>query len=359
MGYEIDFLAVGEDKSGDAITLRFGNLVGDRKEQTVVVIDGGFADTGKQVVDHLRTHYRTTKVELVVSTHPDGDHSAGLETVLTECDVDAFWMHQPWNHTDDVAKMFEDGRVTDSSVSEELRKSLDSARNLERAAQRRGIPVVEPFTGLADVSQSVWVVGPTKAYYESLLPEFRCTPEPVQKTSVFQAVWLGTEEAIKVLAEHWNIETLDDKGVTSAENNSSVILLVTIGERWLFFTADAGIPALTAATNTLVASNLDLAKIQFIQVPHHGSRRNVSPAILDLLLGPKLQAETTSRTAYVSVAKPNDPKHPSKKVTNAFRRRGVPVHATAGRSICHFFDTPTRQGWISVSPLPFYNEVEE
>ncbi|MBF4307570.1 MBL fold metallo-hydrolase, partial [Vibrio anguillarum] len=46
MGYEIDFLGVGEEsKSGDAIALRYGNLHGHRDEQTVVVIDGGFQST--------------------------------------------------------------------------------------------------------------------------------------------------------------------------------------------------------------------------------------------------------------------------------------------------------------------------
>ena len=43
MGYEIDFLPVG-DKSGDAIALRYGNLFGQRTEQTVVVVDGGSED---------------------------------------------------------------------------------------------------------------------------------------------------------------------------------------------------------------------------------------------------------------------------------------------------------------------------
>lgn len=39
MGFEIDFLPVGEEgKSGDAIALRFGNLFGQRSEQMVVVI---------------------------------------------------------------------------------------------------------------------------------------------------------------------------------------------------------------------------------------------------------------------------------------------------------------------------------
>ncbi|MBA7494888.1 hypothetical protein ES702_05466 [subsurface metagenome] len=42
MAYEIDYIPVGEDeKSGDSILLRFGNLSGSREEQTVIVVDGG------------------------------------------------------------------------------------------------------------------------------------------------------------------------------------------------------------------------------------------------------------------------------------------------------------------------------
>ena len=41
MGYEVDFLPVGDgEKSGDAISLRFGNLFGGRNEQVVIIIDG-------------------------------------------------------------------------------------------------------------------------------------------------------------------------------------------------------------------------------------------------------------------------------------------------------------------------------
>ncbi len=49
-------LPLGEEQSGDAIMLRFGNALGERNEQIVVVIDGTFADTRKQVVEHLRKH---------------------------------------------------------------------------------------------------------------------------------------------------------------------------------------------------------------------------------------------------------------------------------------------------------------
>ena len=131
MGYEVDFLPVGNGEcSGDGIALRFGNLYGRRSEQAVVVIDGGYQETGESMVEHIKQFYQTDTVDLVISTHPDNDHSSGLSVVLEQLKVGTLWMHRPWNHTDDIARMFRDGRVTDTGVREALRRSLESARDL-------------------------------------------------------------------------------------------------------------------------------------------------------------------------------------------------------------------------------------
>ena len=101
MGFEIDFLPVGdESQSGDAIALRFGNLFGDRSDQVVVVIDGGFKSTVGNLVNHIKQYYGTSKIDLVISTHPDADHMGGLEVVLEEMEVDCLWMHMPEEHTE-------------------------------------------------------------------------------------------------------------------------------------------------------------------------------------------------------------------------------------------------------------------
>ena len=83
MGFEVDFLKVGEESSsGDAIPLRYGDLHGDRSSQYVVVIDAGFKETGPDVVHFVRERYQTFVVDLAISTHPDRDHAAGLGVVL-------------------------------------------------------------------------------------------------------------------------------------------------------------------------------------------------------------------------------------------------------------------------------------
>ena len=365
MGYEVDFLAVGdESKSGDAIALRFGNLYGERAEQAVIVIDGGFKDDGQKLVERIRTYYGTGIIDIVIATHPHGDHTAGLETVLKEMQVKEFWIHKPWdeNHTNNISKWFTDGRVTDNSVREALRKSLDTARELEEIATQKEIPIIEPFVGICkDFGFGrIDIVGPTKEYYESLLPDFASTPEPKSSLATFLtgAVERVTEVVSKVF-ESWDVETLDDNGETSAENSSGAITLLRVDGKTLLFTGDAGISALTNAANLLGENGITNESYSFIQIPHHGSKRNVGPTILNRLIGPKLDEDKKIKTAFASCAKDGNPKHPAKKVTNAFRRRGAPVYVTQGNSIWHNNVAPNRDDYSPIESLRFYEEVEE
>lgn len=360
LGFEVDFLPVGEgEKCGDAIAMRFGRLQSDPPQQTVVIIDGGFQESGEALVDHVRRYYGTNDVAAVIATHPDNDHISGLETVLSDLKVDNLLMHLPWNHTQDTSHLFEDDRVTDESVKRALRKSLDTARNLEKLATHYGINIVEPFCGVNGFNGTMRVLGPTEDFYKSLLPGFRGTPAPQGSLASFlKAAMEGAKETIRNVAETWGYETLDDAGETSAENNSSAIVLFTFNGESLLFTGDAGIPALSRAVGTLCAEEFDFRTLKFIQVPHHGSRRNIGPTLLNTLIGPKLPQQMTVKTAFASVSRDGGPKHPSKRVTNAFLRRGAPVHVTAGSTKMHFKNAPPRN-WSRSAPLPFFPEVEE
>ena len=300
MGYEIDFLPVGEgEKSGDAIALRFGNLHGNRDEQTVVVIDGGFKETGKKLVEHIDKYYRTDYVDLAISTHPDADHVSGLTVVLEELRVGHLWMHQPWNR-DGMAKLFRDDRVTDKSIREKLRKSLNGAKDLEELAGEKGILITEPFVGTVDTTQSLLVVGPTEAYYEQLLVVL-LEGEPVRaERALLGRLLAAGRKVLSMIAEGWDIETLTDEGETSPTNNTSTIILFGHDDQRVLFTADAGVPAMMNALDLLEENNFDVSNLNMVQVPHHGSKRNVGPSLLDRLLGTRQPRGTVLRQAYVS-----------------------------------------------------------
>ena len=311
------------------------------------------------LVAHIRKYYQTNRVDVVVSTHADSDHASGLEVVLDQMEVEYLVMHQPWNHTEDISHLFEDSRVTDEGVKRALRESLEQARTIEGIAKRKKIKIVEPFVGVNGYNGVFRVLGPSEAYYKQLLPGYRGTPEPKQGISILEQFFKEATKATKKIAENWGFETLDDSGETSAENNSSAILLFTVQGQSLLFTGDAGIAGLWEVTSRLIQEKFDFSKLTFIQVPHHGSQRNIGPTLLNTLVGPKLPQEAKFKTAFVSVAPDGAPKHPAKKVINAFLRRGAPVHATLGQAKRRSHNAPARPDWIASTALPFYNEVEE
>lgn len=364
MGYEVDFLAVGEKKSGDAICIRWGNLYGSRDEQKVVVIDAGYASTGEKVIEHLETYYKTNTIDLLISTHPDGDHVGGLAHVLENSEVKEFWIHKPWEHNENLSKEFADGRITDASIARRMQENLQKAYDAVKIAEKKQIKIEEPFQGKTWDEAKLTVIGPTLAYYETLIPDFSRMPEKAEANSGTESLKSAynffmekTKRAIEYVAHWFSDEGIDDKDTTSAQNNSSVILKIEIDGNTMIFTGDAGITALDMA-----AEHIDNTSISFIQVPHHGSRRNVGPEVLNKIVGNIVnEGEKKALTAFISCA-PDSTKHPHQAVINAFIRRGAKVITTSGYSKYHYRNSPARDGWSSVTPRSYvtnYNIEEE
>ena len=168
----------------------------------------------------------------------------------------------------------------------------------------------------------------------------------------------GLVEAAKEwLDETWDVETLSDNPEpTSASNETSVVQYGEIGGKRILLTADVGPAGLNEAADYLDAMGVTQPP-NFVQVPHHGSRRNVTPSVLDRLLGPKVATGRTQGTAFVSVGK-DKTEYPRGQVKNAFLRRGYPVHATRDGTKTHFHGRQLRQGWIASTPEPFAEKVE-
>lgn len=149
MPYEIDCIPVGEgERGGDVIAIRCGVLGGPQKQQTVIVIDGGAKESGEALVEHIKTYYGSDVVNLARSTHPDQAHASGLCVLLESPKVGGLLMHKPWEHTQEIKKMFKDGRITASGLQEKIEKSLQTASDLEAIAKRKNIPIYEPFEGM-------------------------------------------------------------------------------------------------------------------------------------------------------------------------------------------------------------------
>lgn len=349
---EIDFLAVGENsKSGDAITMRFGNCSNNKwNEQTIFVIDGGDRLAGESVINHVKEVYKSDKIDRVVLTHPDGDHASGLRAVVENMNIGKIWMHCPWNHWKELRPFCRDGRITTNSFVERLKRAYDYADQIENLALEKGIKIVPPHQGLTFGNKNekfITILGPGKDFYLSLIEESDKTPRMLSESSqkTFSANKTRKFETLHLSTENLSAESES----TSAENNMSLILYITVAGKKILLTGDSGTDAMYKAIYYAKSRSIDLKNLDLLQIPHHGSRHNLSQGVLSEIYAP---------LGIISCSKHGAPKHPSPIVTNALLRRDIQPYSTKGNSIRWSHNAPHREGWGSVSPIPFTNYVE-
>lgn len=359
--FEIDFLDVESNKSGDAISLRY-QLNGISH---IHVVDGGFQDTGESIVKHVREHYdNPTYIDRVVVTHPDGDHAGGLRTVLKEFMIGELWMLRPWQYTDEIIHRF--SRFTSvENLKKRLKEIYPNIAALEEIAEEKSIPIREPFQGTA--IGSFTVMSPTKDRYLDLVVESEKTPESVEEAQKSSIAAFGTffeeaaKKAISLLKAVWGEEVFSPEE-TSVENEMSIIQYANLCEQRILLTGDAGRAGLLEAADYAPYIGLILPGINRFQVPHHGSRRNVSTEILDRWLGKPLPSKPAQGeekfTAIISSAK-KDEDHPRKAVVRAVIHRGAKVFTTEGLSLRISHNAPNREGWAAAKPAEYPAEQED
>jgi beta-lactamase superfamily II metal-dependent hydrolase len=361
MMYEIEFHRVGEgENSGDAICLRYL----DGESWRIGVVDGGYEESGQRLADHVRTHYQTDVVDFVISTHPDNDHMSGLRTVLRELRVKELWMHVPWVHAAAIQHLFQSRRWQLPNLEAEIRRSYPHVQELLELSAKKATDVYEPFAG-ARIGPFT-VLSPTKPMYEGLLPQFRDTPRCDQPLLALLGHWVtGVGRRVarrldKIIQEDWYTETLREGGTTAAENESSVVLLGHFGDRRVLLTGDAGLVALRTAKETADTLHLQMARPHHFQLPHHGSRNNISPSALNFIVGPPVEIGISNTVQVIVSAGALDSHHPRQVVVNALERRGCKPWSTKNHSYLAIRGNgmPGRESEVTSTPLAFDRAVE-
>lgn len=359
MPYELEFIGINEEsKDADAICFRWDNGKG---EYTVGVFDGGVTAYGEALEQHLLKYYFSDetkkKIDFVICSHSDLDHSSGLSTILENFEVENLIMNRPWEHIDELFPNVNDGRITKESLVKRLKEKYSYIAKLEELADRKGIKINDAFEG-TDIYDKLKILSPSKDFYIKLLVESEKTPL-TESSSIYKSVVGKLVEAMQVLKETWTGEALKENVNTTAENEMSTIILGKMDEENFLLTGDAGIRALKNAIGFAEKENINLSDtVSVYQVPHHGGRHNVSPSILNDLVGNVVEEESSpSKTAIVSAAKASD--HPRQMVVNAFVRRGVKVFKTKGNTLRHYKNMPERDEWLSAKALNFNENVEE
>lgn len=314
--YEIDVLDVG---AADAILIHFFD---ENNNEYIVSIDAGNYNDGKLVSDFIKEHYGTRDIDLAICTHCDADHYGGYiwmledkkSKPLTSVSINKFWINDPGVHVDVDDYKY---RRNPSGVKKEARSVYTlpgTNKNLLDIIDEMGIYRSEAFSKGDNSERQAFarimeVMGPTREYYEKLVPDFRNNLRPYDDDS---------EDDDNVACD--KIECLskamdDASDDASAHNQSSIVILFkpSDGKKYLF-TGDMG----EDAFNNMLEVDLENVKnVWFLKVPHHGSKHNLCSNMIH---------HFNPVTAYISSEKYG--RYLSKAVVNALNNVNCRVLST-------------------------------
>lgn len=359
MKYEIDFIGINkEGKDADAICFRYFN--DNDNKYHIGVYDGGTNDYGIAMKEHIKKYYKQEKekivIDFIICSHSDLDHASGLTEILNEFEVKKVYVNLPWLYVNELYEIVKDGKITKKSLEDRLRKAYKYVEDIEKICIEKNIPIKESFEGTI-IDDRFKILSPSKKFYINLLAESNKTPE-TEKESFEHMIFNKARKILNSIRETWDTEYLREDVSTSSENEMSIILYGDMDEEKFIFMGDAGIRAINKAIEYMKKQNINCKKIDVYQIPHHGGRRNVSTTLLNKLLGSKVnEGYEDGRIAFALAAKNSD--HPKQMVTNAYKRRGIKVFETKGKTIRHQHNTPNREGWTTTTSVKFYNEVED
>lgn len=347
--YEIRFFQVGSaSKGGDAILIRF---LDEYQRPTVIVIDGGYKETGEKIIEYLKT-LNISIIDLVINTHPDVDHISGLIRLFEEptLTIKKLLMNRPWRDSNITADYFADNRITDKSVNKRMTEAFKYAYQLEQAAiVKIGEPnILHPVVG-KNYFGCLTILAPSKDLYRTKLLESDKTPTTVDDDSNTKSF----AKTMKKLVHYIKGFMLWRDEETTPINETSIVSLLSMPDRDYLLTADAGKNGLKEALD-YKDSRLGLAhrSIDVLQLPHHGSRKNVTPALIQRI----------SAKDYIISCPPNglDSHHPSRRLVNMVLEK-IPKARIFTTADCCCFVFHFRFNWqlTPQKPLGVFDEIED
>jgi beta-lactamase superfamily II metal-dependent hydrolase len=353
VNYQIEMLSVG---TADAFIIFF---IDEKQNGHLILVDAGNYSDGQTIIDHIRKYYTNPVIDLAIVTHPDDDHYGGFIKILEKIrdkakdaiKINKFWVNDPGNNHIDKNEV--KWITKQRSVNVKARTVYDlGEKNLIDIIDSIPIPREEKFAKTKtftlgpnyptthyipyEDSFPIRIIGPTKEYYEQLVPNFRndnlnfFTKE--DDDDYFPSRDKPNEKCLSPTLDN----APDD---TSAHNQSSLIILFepSADKKYLFM-GDAGRDAFT---NITYRAKECIKNVSWLKVPHHGSKHNIHSNIINWI---------KPKTAYISTEGIGN--YLNQCTINALKASKCDVYSTH-KEQSHFIHNQIwdREGYSTATPL--------
>lgn len=295
-------------KDGDAIIVELAKS----NKTLVMVIDGGqpgyYLTKMKPKLESVLKIHNKKAPDIVVCTHYDSDHIGGLIPLINDyiSEIKEVWVHQ----TPELLKGYIEKAI---QLTEQKEKfvgdfELESKQLLEEKANLiiESLPQLKTFIDLIPISklkqvfhkqkpltdwQEITVLGPTKAYYDTLFPSTKTFEQFINEEALESLPNKKAELRTLEMAGIKPCDTFkkDSETKLTATNKASIIIAIDNKDKRYLFTGDAGIESFKSIPDWKV----ELKNLYFLKIPHHASNNNISKELIELM-----QPEYAYNTGY-------------------------------------------------------------
>lgn len=324
----VEMINVGK---GDAILVELR----DHQNQGITfIVDGGCAEQAQNIIGFLQAFHSNNR-KVVVSTHPDNDHIGGLEEIIRAVGISDLILNDPRDYDPQSTIQGRMRTELDSDQRDRLSSAFERIDGVKNAAAGWNARHHGLFASANSILTwgpwNVYVIGPTTAHFN----------EVWYTHGRLADLYTSDDENIVSNLVRTGKSIIDDGVDTSGLNNQSIMLLIEGPGQKVLLTGDAGMRSIRDASAIRNIQSLTL-----LDVPHHGSRRNVDSVIIEHL-----------KPSVAFISSPGNDKHPRRAVVRKLQKTGTRVYSTCKTgttSIYHHQNIP-RAGYSSISawdPIP-------
>lgn len=273
----ITFLSVG---CADGIHIRY---YGDDNKWHNIFIDGGrkvtYCSSVKPIIEQIIKNNES--IDMWIITHIDDDHIGALLYALEydiatihKCISDNTKVLYNYNCDDDYVVNCNNGEL----------KSVSQGIRLIDLLFENKISVINNITSTSDrinlYGADIVFLSPSLEYYTNFINEWRS--KTIQRAIKSDIEYKSGQKSDYNIPYKALVNTVyeEDKSVW---NRSSIAFLFQFSEQRFIFTADSSATTLVDSLKQLGYSSENKINLDCLQLPHHGSRYNISDELLQVV----------------------------------------------------------------------------
>lgn len=273
-------------RKGDCIIIEYG----DQKMIHRLIIDSG---DNKKCNSPLRNYIEGVKkenqiIDLMVLTHYDDDHINGFLSLLRNSVIDSSSVKKVWmNYGTELSRKVESTNVLKFNVAEAYCKTTaEKGKDFYDYLNEKGIEL----KSVIYLNQQLSVEGARFIILSPSLKQIKRMLKEVKKIDDRVILFDNEKSTLKTAGSNKDFEDSIETAVskkfnedTSISNCSSIAFIFEYNDHRILFLGDSAPSQIVSALSDLGYSYNNKLKLDYCKLSHHGSNRNTSDELIQLL----------------------------------------------------------------------------